>query len=143
MKREVGSSERIEEVMTLLRENGGRATSTRRLLLTCLFEDASHHTADQLATKVQAINHDVSISTIYRNLYELERLGVVVHAHLGHGAAMYHLASDTHGHLVCEECGMTVEAPDKLFTGLTESVAHEFGFSIDPRHFAVLGRCAR
>ena len=70
---------------------------------------------------MQLLAPDVHISTIYRNLYELERLGVVVHAHLGHGPAMYHLASETHGHLVCEVCGSMVEAPGEFFEGLAHA----------------------
>jgi Fur family ferric uptake transcriptional regulator len=137
-----GTSRQIEDILHLLRAKGGRATASRRTLLKCLFEDDDHHSAEELSARVQATNPEVSLSTIYRNLDELEKLGVVVHAHLGHGAAMYHLASDTHGHLVCESCGYTVEAPKELFLGLTISVAEEFGFTVDPRHFAVLGRCS-
>ena len=61
-----------------------------------------HRTAEELGAEVQAIAPDVHMSTIYRNLDDLERLGVVVHAHLGHGPATYHLAAGAHGHFVCE-----------------------------------------
>src|SRR5271170_4865924 len=135
-------SDRVEEVLDRLRESGGRATTSRRILLRCLFEEGPHRTAEELADEVQRVAPDVHLSTIYRNLDELERLGVVVHAHLGHGPATYHLATETHGHLVCEVCGGTLEAPEGFFTELTDAAAREYHFSIDPRHFAVLGRCA-
>ncbi|MCU1490219.1 MAG: ferric uptake regulator, Fur family [Acidimicrobiaceae bacterium] len=131
----------VEEVLSLLRARGGRVTSSRRLLLRCLFGDGAHRTAEELAEAVQAQAPDVHLSTIYRNLDELERLGVVVHAHLGHGPATYHLASETHGHLVCESCGTMVEASEDLFASLAEEARERFGFVIDPRHFAVLGSC--
>ncbi len=136
------SGERVEEVLDLLRESGGRATTSRRILLRCLFEEGPHRTAEELAEEVQRVAPDVHLSTIYRNLDELEHLGVVVHAHLGHGPATYHLASETHGHLVCEICGGTLEAPEGFFGELTSAAAREYNFVIDPRHFAVLGRCA-
>jgi Fur family transcriptional regulator, ferric uptake regulator len=132
----------VEDVLDLLRAHGGRVTTSRRLLLGCLFEGRSHRTAEELATEVQASAPDVHLSTIYRNLDELERLGVVVHAHLGHGPATYHLATETHGHLVCEACGAMLEAPENLFRSLAAAAESDFGFTIDPRHFAVLGRCA-
>jgi Fe2+ or Zn2+ uptake regulation protein len=116
--------------------------SSRRFLLRLLFESEGHHTAEQLAAEVQAQAPDIHLSTIYRNLDELEKLGVIVHAHLGHGPATYHLASSTHGHLVCEECGKMIEAPDELFAGLAQAAESQFGFTIDPHHFAMLGRCA-
>jgi Fe2+ or Zn2+ uptake regulation protein len=136
------NADRVEKVLDLLRESGGRATTSRRVLLRCLFEEGPHRTAEELAEEVQRVAPDVHLSTIYRNLDELERLGVVVHAHLGHGPATYHLASETHGHLVCEVCGGTLEAPEDFFSELTDAAAREYRFVIDPRHFAVLGRCA-
>ncbi len=132
----------VEEVLELVRRQGGRVTSSRRLLLRALFEAHGHRTAEQLAAEVQSGAPDVHLSTIYRNLEELERLGVIVHAHLGHGPATYHLASAAHGHFVCEVCGTMIEAPDTLFEGLARVADSKFSFSIDPHHFAVLGRCA-
>jgi Fur family ferric uptake transcriptional regulator len=131
----------VEGVLDLLRARRGRVTTARRQLIEALFDAPPHATAEDLATAVQARSPDVHISTIYRNLDELERLGVIVHTHLGHGPASYHLASSPHGHLVCESCGITIEAPEELFAELRESAGRRFGFHIDPRHFAVLGRC--
>ncbi len=135
------SSELVEEVLARLRLQGGRVTTARRELLTALFDAGDHRTAEDLAAQVQARVPDVHLSTIYRNLDELERLGVIIHTHLGHGPATYHLSSSLHGHLVCDSCGTTIEAPEELFRGLSRSAAAQYGFSIDPRHFAVLGRC--
>jgi Fur family ferric uptake transcriptional regulator len=133
---------RVDEVLDQLRESGGRVTTSRRILLRCLFGESPHRTAEELAAEVQRVAPDVHLSTIYRNLDELERMGIIVHAHLGHGAATYHLSSDTHGHLVCEHCGMAFEAPEDIFDELAETAQRDFHFVIDPRHFAVLGRCA-
>ncbi len=132
----------VEEALALVRARGGRLTTSRRLLLAALFEGGEHRTAEELAASVQVVAPDVHLSTIYRNLDELERLGVVVHAHLGHGPATYHLASETHGHLVCESCGATIEAPGELFAPLARAAKERYGFAIDARHFAVLGTCA-
>jgi Fur family transcriptional regulator, ferric uptake regulator len=133
----------VDEVLDLVRRQGGRVTWSRRLLLRALFEAPGHRTAEDLAAEVQRQAPDVHLSTIYRNLEELERLGVIVHAHLGHGPATYHLAAAAHGHFVCEDCGAMIEAPDDLFAGLARVADTKFGFMIDPHHFAVLGRCAR
>jgi len=116
-------------------------TTPRRLLVRCLFEASGHRTAEELAAEIQTHAPDVSISTVYRNLEELERLGVVVHSHLGHGPATYHLASATHGHLVCQKCDAHVEIDQGFFSDLRSRAIADFGFTIDPRHFAVIGLC--
>jgi Fur family transcriptional regulator, ferric uptake regulator len=138
----LGKADTLEQAYELVRQQGGRVTSSRRLLLRALFTTPGHRTAEELALEVQAEDPEIHISTIYRNLEELERLGVVVHSHFGHGPATYHLARSVHGHLVCEQCGTLIEAPDALFNGLAKSAQEQFGFTIDPHHFALLGRCA-
>jgi Fur family transcriptional regulator, ferric uptake regulator len=131
----------LEEIVEVLRAQGHRVTTPRRFLIRCLIEAGGHRTADELAAEVQSRAPDVHISTIYRNLEELERLGVIEHAHLGHGAATYHLATFPHGHLVCSNCGQTIEVPDTLFGPLARRVNIDYGFTIDPHHFAMVGRC--
>jgi Fe2+ or Zn2+ uptake regulation protein len=138
-----GDATTVEGVLDLVRQQGGRVTSSRRLLLRALFDSKDHHTAEELAAEVQQQSPDIHLSTIYRNLDELERLGVIVHSHLGHGAATYHLAASAHGHFVCEECGQMIEAPDNLFASLAKVAERQFDFTIDPHHFAMLGRCAK
>jgi Fur family ferric uptake transcriptional regulator len=132
----------VEDVLALVRARGGRATSSRRILLEVFFDAEGHQSAEELAEAVQARAPDVHISTIYRNLEDLQRLGVIVHSHLGHGPATYLLASLAHAHFICSECGTMVEAPDELFRGLARNAKNKLGFSIDPHHFAILGRCA-
>ncbi len=65
----------VDDVLALVRENSGRVTNSRRLLLEAIFDDPGHHSAEDLAEIVQARAPDVHLSTIYRNLDELERLG--------------------------------------------------------------------
>ncbi|HXW35019.1 MAG TPA: transcriptional repressor [Acidimicrobiales bacterium] len=136
---EVPSS--VEDALELVRSMGGRATSSRRILLEVLFASTGHMSADEIADAVQVRAPDVHLSTIYRNLEDLERLGVVVHTHLGHGPATYQLASLAHAHFICEVCGSRFEAPDELFKGLARSAKARLGFSIDPNHFAIHGKC--
>jgi len=125
-----------------MREAGGRATPARRMLLRVLFSEGEHRSAEELAAAVHAQAPDVNISTIYRNLDELVRLGVVDRAYLGGGPASYHLASAAHGHIVCELCGAMTEVPDDLFNDLAEVVAARYGFKIAPHRFAMTGLCA-
>jgi len=135
------AASRTDEVIALLRSRGGRVTSPRRAILSALVDHAGHPTAEQLTAAVQADQPDVHGSTVYRFLDELERLGVVDHVHLGHGPAVYHFADDPHQHLVCEVCGQVVEVRGRLFTDLARSLEADFDFVMQPRHFAVPGRC--
>jgi Fur family transcriptional regulator, ferric uptake regulator len=132
----------VEAVLAVLRSRGGRVTSSRRILLQVLFEADGHMSAETLAEAVQARAPDVHLSTIYRNLDDLEELGVIAHSHLGHGPSSYLLAAHAHAHFICAGCGAMIEAPDALFRGLARTAKAQLGFAIDPKHFAILGRCA-
>jgi Fur family transcriptional regulator, ferric uptake regulator len=132
----------VDSVLAYLRSQGGRVTSSRRILLEVLFHADGHMSAEALAEAVQQQAPDVHLSTIYRNLEELEHLGVISHSHLGHGPSSYLLASHAHAHLICADCGTMIEAPDELFRGLARTAQSRFGFTIDPKHFAILGLCS-
>ncbi len=136
-----GSSVGVEQVLERLRSEGNRVTTSRRLLIGCFVEAKGHLTAEEIAEELERRAPDIHLSTIYRNLEELERLGIISHSHLGHGPATYHLATKVHGHLVCEECGVTIEAPDEVFAELAAVIRAKHDFAIDPHHFAVLGHC--
>jgi Fur family transcriptional regulator, ferric uptake regulator len=132
----------VDGVIAMLRANGGRATPSRRVILEILFKTDRHLTAEDLTSAVQRRLPDVHPSTIYRNLEELQALGVIDHSHLGHGPATYLLASRSHAHFVCDQCGKQIEASDELFLELTRKAKRQLGFIVDPHHFAILGRCA-
>ena len=133
--------EQAEPILGLLRAQGGRVTTSRRAILETFLGVGGHVTAEDLTARVQTGQPDVHESTVYRFLDELERLGVVDHVHLGHGPAVYHLASDAHHHLVCDRCGTVVEVPEEVFAEVRSRLEQDFGFTLQPRHFAVTGRC--
>lgn len=133
---------RQDRLVAALRQRGGRVTSARRAVIGALVGAEAHVTAEDLAAQVQAAQPDVHLSTVYRTLDALERLGIVDHTHLGHGRAIYHLTDEPHQHLVCESCGAVVEVPDATFADLAAQLWTGYRFTLRPSHFAVLGRCA-
>ena len=133
-------SDAVEVLVARLRSLGYRMTASRRAVLSALVS-GTHRSAEELAEQVQQRVPDVHISTVYRNLDELERVGLVVHSHLGHGPATYQLTAEAHGHLVCERCGASYEADQRMFAGLAREAKSRFGFEIRPFHFSVLGLC--
>jgi len=136
------SSDPVDALLAVLRADGGRATLARRLLLTVLIRNRGHRTAGQIAADVQARAPGTNMSTIYRNLDELCRLGVIDRTRIGDGPATYHLAAPGHAHLACEHCGTVTEIPGELLTGLTQAIRDQYGFDVRPHHVAVPGRCA-
>ncbi|MFC7221299.1 Fur family transcriptional regulator [Streptomyces polyrhachis] len=127
---------------TDLRQRGYRLTPQRQLVLEAV-ETLEHATPDDILGEVRRTAAGVNISTVYRTLELLEELGLVSHAHLGHGSPTYHLADRHHHlHLVCRDCDTVLEADASLAEPFTRTLRETFGFETDLKHFAIFGRCA-
>ncbi|CAM5449457.1 transcriptional repressor [Streptomyces abikoensis] len=126
-----------------LRRRGYRLTPQRQLVLEAV-DRLEHATPDDILTEVRRTAGGVNISTVYRTLELLEELGLVSHAHLGHGAPTYHLADRHHHiHLVCRDCTGVIEADLSVAAEFTDRLRAEFGFETDMKHFAIFGRCGK
>jgi Fur family ferric uptake transcriptional regulator len=124
-----------------LRARGYRVTPQRQLVLEAV-TDLEHATPEEICTQVQRTAHGVNISTVYRTLELLEELGLVKHAHLGHGPPTYHLAAEAeHVHLVCRRCGSVADVTPRVADGLVELLRKQFGFATDVHHLTVHGCC--
>ncbi|GLW65330.1 transcriptional repressor [Actinomadura rubrobrunea] len=125
-----------------LRAKGYRVTPQRQLVLEAVTK-LEHGTPEQICAEVQRTARGVNISTVYRTLELLEELGLVKHAHLGHGPPNYHLAAEAeHIHLVCRKCGAVNDVDPEAAAGLAARLEEQFGFETDVHHLTVYGRCS-
>ncbi|MGW7412658.1 Fur family transcriptional regulator [Streptomyces sp. NPDC054863] len=126
-----------------LRRRGYRLTPQRELVLQAV-DVLEHATPDDILVQVRKTASGINISTVYRTLELLEELGLVSHAHLGHGAPTYHLAARHHHiHLVCRDCSNVIEADVDVAGDFIATLRAAFGFETDMKHFAIFGRCAQ
>ena len=132
-----------DHIYEIVRAGGGRLTVPMRVVVAVLLDTDRHLTADDLIAEVDRRTPGIAPSTIYRILQRLDELEVIRHVHSGTGPTFYHLRERGHAHLICNECGTIVDVPDRLFTGLARTVHDKYGFTIEPQHAALLGRCAR
>lgn len=124
-----------------LRARGYRLTPQRQLVLEAV-DRLGHATPDELVVEVRKTASGVNISTVYRTLELLEGLGLVTHAHLGHGAPTYHaVTTDEHVHLVCRSCEHVQEVAPETIASLVGQLADERGFVVDIGHVAIFGLC--
>ncbi|MGQ0778874.1 MAG: Fur family transcriptional regulator [Pseudonocardiales bacterium] len=124
-----------------LHDRGMRMTPQRQLVLDAVNE-LVHATPERICAHVQRNAPAVNITTIYRTLDLLEGLDLVRHTHLGHGAPSYSTQPHEHVHLVCHHCGDINEVPKAELIELTGRLQDEFGFTLDPSHLSLSGRCA-
>ena len=131
----------VNEILSAIRGATKRVTVAKRTVAEVLVAAPGHLTAEEITQEGQSRHPEVSPSTVYRILEELEALQIVVHAHLDQHAAVFHLAGAVHGHLTCDECGATFEIPAAHFDVLSKDLMRTFGFMLDRHHVAVTGTC--
>ena len=124
-----------------LRSKGYRLTPQRQLVLEAVGR-LGHATPEAIAAQVHETASGVNISTVYRTLELLEQIGMVRHAHLGHGAPAYSVATDDdHVHLVCRDCGAVDDVPPQVLGDVVAQLERERGFTVDVGHVGLFGRC--
>lgn len=130
--------EGFEQAAALLRSNGLRLSSSRRIVLEGLLQAEGPISADFLAS-----DRGCDLPTAYRNLDLFERLGMVRHVHIGHGPGLYALVGDEDPtYLVCEGCGRVDRLPLGDVESVRKRIAGSTGFEAHFTHFPILGLCS-
>ena len=126
-----------------LRRGGHRLTPQRQLILQVLDQAGHHLSAEEISDTVQRTYPGMSLSTVYRTLDLLVRLGLVLEARLGSDRRVYELARETgeHTHLICRVCG-AVSHPTALdLQRLSARLIAETGFDAIAVDVVATGRC--
>ncbi len=127
-----------------LSKQGYRLTPQRMMILSAIEKSDKHISAEEIHVQIIPKYPNVNISTVYRTLELLKRLGLVTETDLGEGRVRYHPAEKGHHHhLVCRECGAIIDLDESLLAPFKGAVLREYGFNADLRHLAILGRCIK
>ena len=125
-----------------LQKLGYRLATQRLMRLAALAEGQGDLIAEQIHRRIQARYPHIDLSTIYRNLQFLKKLGLVTETDLGQGRVQYHLGENCHHHhLICRQCGAAVELGEELVLPVKEALLQEHDFAAELSHFAIFGRC--
>jgi Fur family ferric uptake transcriptional regulator len=131
----------VNDLSDKLRGSGKRMTAQREQILRAV-ETLGHATPDEVLAEVHRHSNSINISTVYRTLEMLEKLGLVRHAHLSDRAPTYHsVGGHEHFHLVCRNCHRVISVDPVVLTPLVEALRAEHGFIPDVGHLTVFGTC--
>lgn len=132
----------LDEALQLVRDEGGRTTATRRIVLEALARHSDEGvTAERLAEIIRSEHPSFSESTVYRSLECFERVGIASHSHLGHGPALWRRAVTPRWYAVCSACGAALDVDSPLMDRLARELRRRSGFRMDG-HFAITGVCS-
>ena len=122
---------------------GTRPTRQRRAVAACLGSFEDFRSAQDIHDLLRRNGETVGLSTVYRTLQALADSGGVDVLRTEDGEAIYRRCSTTHHHhLVCRECGRTVEVEGPAVERWAEKIAAEHGFSQISHTVEITGTCA-
>ena len=131
-----------QDIVAKLSQQGYRLTPQRLMILEAIDSSDHHISAEEIYAQIVTKYPSVNISTVYRTLELLKRLGLVTETDLGEGRVRYHpVEKGHHHHLVCRECGALIDLDESLLSPLRSALLREYQFDADLRHLAIRGRC--
>ena len=120
-----------------------RSTRQKRALASVLDESKSFRSAQDLFTELRSRGQNVGLTTVYNQLRVLAETGDVDALRADDGETLYRRCStEHHHHLVCRDCGRTVEVEGPEVERWARRVASANGFTKPSHTVEIFGTCA-
>lgn len=99
--------------------------------------------AQELHAVLRHHGSTIGLATVYRALADLAESGEADTIQASGGEALFRACGQSHHHhLICRECGKTVEIAAQTVEAWAESIAAENGFSQTSHTIEIFGTCA-
>lgn len=120
-----------------------RKTKQRDAIMAIMADETDFRSAQQVHAALVSAGQTVGLATVYRNLQALTEAGELDSLRSEDGETLYRRCAKRrhHHHLVCRNCGYTVDIQDDQLEQWIGKIARRYKFS-DIEHMAdVFGLC--
>ena len=131
-----------------LNGHGWRLTPQRETILQ-IFQDlpqGEHLSAEDLHQRLDHDGEGISLSTIYRTLKLMARMGILRELELGEGHKHYEINQPYphhHHHLICTRCNMTIEFKNDSILKIGTKTAQKEGYQLLDCQLTIHAICPR
>jgi len=123
---------------------GQRTTRQRTAVMAALNDIADFRSPQELHDHLRQHGESVGLTTVYRTLQALVDSGEVDVIVRDDGESVYRQCSTAHHHhLVCRQCGATVEIVGPAVEQWADTMAAEHGFTDVSHTLEIFGMCPR
>ncbi|MCS7213931.1 MAG: transcriptional repressor [Candidatus Calescibacterium sp.] len=137
----------VKEFWEKIKEKGYKITSQRKYIIDVFLKLGGHVSAEDIFEEIKRKSKKdtqakrIGIATIYRTLKILKNLGLASERDFGDGRVRYEVSSEHHDHLICKECGLTIEFMDEEIEQKQKYVAQKYGFLLVSHRHELIGIC--
>lgn len=122
---------------------GRRVTRQRAAVVELLAEKDDFRSAQDLHDELRGRGEEVGLTTVYRTLQSLSESGEIDMLRTDSGEALYRRCSPHHHHhLLCRDCGYTVEIESTGVEQWAQTMAVHHGFTDVDHTVEITGTCA-
>jgi Fe2+ or Zn2+ uptake regulation protein len=123
---------------------GKRVTNQRALIMEIIRQREGHLDADEIYRRAREKEPHLSLSTVYRTLQMLKKLGLVEELHFDEEHHHYEVKpSAEHHHLICLGCGRVIEFNRPLSRYIKRNIPEAKGFDIAETEVRMSGYCSK
>jgi Fur family ferric uptake transcriptional regulator len=133
-----------EQAARALAQAGYRRGGARRAILELLDEQSCALSAVEIQEEIAQRNGDVSRSSVYRIMEELEEIDLVQRVEVGQGIVRYEPVRDGHGHhhhLVCDRCGRLQPFTDDALERAIRRLSERVPLRVSEHEIVIHGAC--
>lgn len=125
-----------------LNQNGLRLTGQRRAIFRAFYQANRHLTAEEIYDLTRTVYRNVGMATVWRNMKLIKEAGLAEEHRFGDGLVRYERRTpESHGHMICTDCGRPVEFDTAKIMSFLEDIAEVNYFHVDDYRVEIYGRC--
>ena len=133
--------------------HASRLTAPREAILEFLSKSSKHMSAKEIYASLHGYYPGMGLSTVYRTLDLLARMGIITKLSIGDGQSRYEYKSkekdEHHHHLICNNCGKIINYSEFLDEELSlvkkteKRLEQKYNFIIQDHNIEFLGVCEK
>jgi Fur family ferric uptake transcriptional regulator len=133
----------LQVFMEYLQERKLKLTPHRQLILDVFLNHEGHRSVEDIYRVVRAKDPRVGYTTVYRTMKILMDCGLAREIELADGVKRYeHLYNhEHHDHMICMQCGKSIEFYDPGIEALQDEASAQLGFKVLDHRLQIYGLC--
>ncbi|MDM8529368.1 Fur family transcriptional regulator [Anaerolineales bacterium HSG24] len=131
----------MSQLKKALKQAGYKLTPARLAVIGVLQTHCEHYSHQQILTEGRKIYPKLSRATVYRTMELLVDLRLVRPIYLNDPTQRFVMATGGHHHLVCSNCGDTIEFDHCTTEQLAQELATKYNFQINSHLLEFQGLC--
>jgi Fur family ferric uptake transcriptional regulator len=133
----------MQVFMEYLQDHKLKLTPHRQLILEVFLNDEGHRSVEDIYRVVRQKDSRVGYTTVYRTMKLLADGGLAREIDLADGITRYeHLYNhEHHDHMICMQCGKSIEFYDPEIETLQDEASAQLGFKVLDHKLQIYGLC--